>query len=386
MSLQHIPLGKITEADLQKLIQDAVRESRIIEYKQDLQLATAAQKQELLSDITAFANTEGGEIIYGMAATNGVASDLIGLKNYNHDQAVSTIENLLRNDTDPRLLTTRFHVVALANGLHALVVRIGHSFAAPHLVSHLEGSTRFCGRNSAGKYTLGSEEIRSAFVASETLENRLKGFRLSRIGKLKSGQTPVPMVSPHYIVFHILPVVGARTDMRIDSSLLRQKIEFARPLFSGGYSRYYNFDGPMLISAYGDNRTQSSLQIFKNGFLEAIDSVYLSAGANGQQFLPANEIRNELCGFYSAYVSLLNAQLNIPLPYVVSLSLLNTKGLTIPENGFLSRVIRLHPVEHEDLLFDDVLVENINTPADEVMRPIFDQMWNACGYIAAPAR
>jgi hypothetical protein len=272
MSLQHIPLEKIAEADLQRLTQDGIRESRIIEYKQDLQIAMPEQKQELLSDITAFANTEGGEIIYGMAAADGVASNLIGLKNYNHDKTVGTIENLLRNDTDPRLLTVRFHVVPLANGLHALVVRIGHSFAAPHLVSHLEGTSRFCGRNSMGKYTLGAEEIRSAFVASETLENRLKGFRLSRIGKLKSGQPPVPMVSQHYIVFHILPVVGARTDMRIDSTLLRQKLKFTCPLFSSGHSRYYNFDGPLSISTYANGLFQS-FQVSANQALKTVAKV-----------------------------------------------------------------------------------------------------------------
>lgn len=388
MSLQHIPLEKITEADLQKLVQNGVRESRIIEYKQNIQLKEPKQKQELLCDIAAFANTEGGEIIYGMESKDGVPTKLIGLNNYNHDKTVLAIEDLLRNSTDPILRTVRFCVVKLANTLHALVVRIGYSFAAPHLVSHLDATTRFCGRNSAGKYTMGVDEIRSAFVASETLDNRLKAFRFSRIGKLKSGITPVPMMSSHYIVFHILPVVGSRADMRIDSTLLRQKIGFARPLFSEGfgYSDYYNFDGPLLTSVSSNGISQTSLQVFKNGFFEAIDSLCLSAGRNGVGIFPALEIKKEFCKIYSTYISLLNDQLNISLPYVVGISFLNVKGYAIPKDvaNPASVFIHPHPIEHEDLIFDEVLIENTNTPAGEVLRSVFDQMWNACGYGAAP--
>jgi predicted HTH transcriptional regulator len=60
------PLDHITEADLQALISDAVPEGRTIEYKRALPGNSDGEKKEFLADISSFANTSGGDLIYGM--------------------------------------------------------------------------------------------------------------------------------------------------------------------------------------------------------------------------------------------------------------------------------------------------------------------------------
>ena len=97
MSLQHLKFETISEGDLNRLVADGVGESKIFEYKEALVVTTDDQKREFLSDMTALANTDGGDLVLGMKEADGVAVELVGLKNLNPDEAIGRIENLLRD-------------------------------------------------------------------------------------------------------------------------------------------------------------------------------------------------------------------------------------------------------------------------------------------------
>ncbi len=66
------PLNEIAEADIQQLKASGVEEGKTIEYKRDLPGTKDEDKRELLADVSSFANTEGGDIIYGGAEDLGV--------------------------------------------------------------------------------------------------------------------------------------------------------------------------------------------------------------------------------------------------------------------------------------------------------------------------
>ena len=59
------PLQDISLDDLQRLVTNAVSESRSIEYKQALPGTTNDDKKEFLADVSAFANAVGGDLLYG---------------------------------------------------------------------------------------------------------------------------------------------------------------------------------------------------------------------------------------------------------------------------------------------------------------------------------
>ena len=52
--------------DLERLIRDGVPEGKALEYKQALPTDTDGDKKEFLADVSSFANTAGGFLIYGM--------------------------------------------------------------------------------------------------------------------------------------------------------------------------------------------------------------------------------------------------------------------------------------------------------------------------------
>ena len=382
MSLQHLRISAIAEADLIRLAVEGIPESKTLEYKEVLLYATDEQKREFLGDVTALANSDGGDIVFGMKAEKGAAKELVGLANLIPDDALGKIENLLRDFVQPRILGVEIRAITVNANNHALLVRAPRSFAAPHMVRH-QGVTRFCGRNSNGKYDLDVHELRSAFVANESYADRLKSFRLDRINRLITGSPTVAIKGQHYLVLHLLPVVGARPDTQI-ATLDFERImgtNILRPISSGGWGPVFNFDG-LLVAAHGnDNRLYSYVQVMRNGFLEAVDALILAQRTcndkEPSKIIPSIAWEQKLLEALPGYLKALD-QLSLPPPYVLSLSLLNVKGFSMyvgPRYGDGMR-----PIDREHLLTEEILIESVTGTPEAILRPLFDQIWNACGW------
>ncbi len=164
MPLDSIVLDQLTEAHLQRLIEDREQESKFIEFKSEIPGSSYEDRKNFLAGVTSFANSAGGDLIYGIEAPNGVAQKILGLQG-DLDQAVNRLENLLRMAVQPRLAGYSLQIINLANGKKMLVVRIPRSWSLPHRVT-LEGHDKFYGRNSGGKYPLDVPELRTLFLQS----------------------------------------------------------------------------------------------------------------------------------------------------------------------------------------------------------------------------
>ncbi|MEX2382837.1 MAG: ATP-binding protein [Opitutales bacterium] len=381
MSIQHIALNSLTEANLQQLVDNQHPESKHLEYKRDLCIVTDEQKLEILCDISAMANTGGGDIIYGLGEDAG----LVGLKKFNKDESKRRIENLLRDFVDPRLRGVDFQVVDLDSGKHALIVRIRQSLSAPHMVRH-KGQTRFCGRNAAGKYDLDVQELRSAFLDNETFGERLKEFRLDRINKLASGSWPTPMTCKHLVVLHILPVSGTHRDNFYSTEDLKgiNHSENLRPMGARGWGLRHNFDGVICLSGAIGEKTPSYVQVFRQGYIESVCSSILDPEWNGVRvgkpealFIPNIHFENEVIESFDRSLKALQ-DLNASPPYVVSLSLLHVRDfrMLLGPNYFDEG----QNIDRDYLLGSEILIEFTDVEGAYALRPLFDQVWNACGY------
>jgi hypothetical protein len=380
MSLQHLAFKEIDEKALAALVASGAWESKTLEFKADLQVATDEQKREFLSDVTALANTDGGDILFGMRAENGVAKELMGLRNFVPDDRIGTLENLLRDFVQPRLMGHQIEARLLANGNHALLVRVGRSFASPHMVRH-QGITRFCGRNSNGKYDLGVNELRSAFLASETMSDRLRNFRLDRINKLASGSGPIALSSPHLMVLHLLPVVSARAGVRFGTGDFERmkKTSQPEPIANNGYGSSFNMDGLLVKSHWGVEACNGFVQIYRNGFLEAVESQTLAEREKEGLIIPGVAWERSILEVFPGYLKALET-LKIAPPYVASISLLNVRGYTMYVGLRYCGRSEGKPVDRDHLLTDEVLIESVAETPGKILRPLFDEIWNGCGW------
>lgn len=375
MALTSIPLPEITINDLQSLVENKVRENKVIEYKKALPGKSDRDKKEFLADISAFANASGGDVFFGIHEEDGIASDICGVEVPNLDAEKLRIESMLRDGVEPRIPGIALQEVPLSSSKFVLIIRVPRSWAMPHRIV-FKASPQFYSRNSAGKYPLDTTEIRSAFVLSATTSERIKHFRIERLSKIVADEVPVSLGSASKAVLHIVPIRAFDPAAMIDLAVVEKSgIE---PIAGGGYNRRYNFDG--IFSSTSCEGNHSYVQMFRDGTIEAVDTFILRKGrAEGQADGPYLFKEDEpiLVKAVSKYL-MLQQRLSVEPPLFIMLSYLGVLGYTM-YNDPRSRYRQYQPIDRDTLLIPEVVVEHFNGEIPEMMRPIFDALWNAVG-------
>jgi predicted HTH transcriptional regulator len=89
-----------TVADLQRLIEDEIHESLSLDYKASLALAKDSNsKSELCKDVSAFANSAGGQIVYGIKENDGKPVEI----DDGTDLTREWIEQVIDSNLQPRI-------------------------------------------------------------------------------------------------------------------------------------------------------------------------------------------------------------------------------------------------------------------------------------------
>lgn len=407
----HKRLEDILKSDVDSLIADETRESRRLDYKLTLPGSTDEEKKEFLADVASFANAGGGFIVYGIEekrdANNkptGIPQTAPGLGGAaNLDAEILRLENILRTGIDPRIPVVQFKEINGFPSGSVLVLRVGESWSAPHMVT-FKGTSRFYSRNSAGKYQLDVREIRAAFLLSESVPERIRRFRDERLAKIVADETPValtrivadeqnsPMIVPaeSKLVIHILPFgdidAGARNIITPDH--LRQYISPPLTLPVGAVrelSSRFNFVGLLVHDRVIEIANtpivcRSYAQMFRNGAIEAVEMLDHPLG----KFV-SEEFEPRLISVFKNYLYQLK-ELNVEPPLIVMISLVGVKDYRLwlhddhlpPE---LRRLGKNQPFDKDTLLLPDLIVEDLETiTAENLLRPAFDALWQAGGW------
>lgn len=103
MSITRTDFDAICEADLAELVAGQVPEGLHLDYKRDSYGPRDEDKRELLKDVSTFANANGGHIVVGLDETEGVASQLYGIKTADIDVEVSRLDQIVRTGLEPRI-------------------------------------------------------------------------------------------------------------------------------------------------------------------------------------------------------------------------------------------------------------------------------------------
>jgi predicted HTH transcriptional regulator len=69
-------VDQIVESDLQDLIDSKVGERKTLDYKRDLPKGTPADRDKFLANVSSFANTSGGDLVYGIEAPSGTGEPI----------------------------------------------------------------------------------------------------------------------------------------------------------------------------------------------------------------------------------------------------------------------------------------------------------------------
>jgi hypothetical protein len=399
MTLMSLPIDSITEDHLRSLIDDQVAELRLIEYKGELPGRSHEDKREFLADVCSFANAAGGDLVYGMIKDGGMPRELPGFETSNIDGEINQLENLIRDGIGPRIWGVRSLPLQLRSGKHALVLRVPRSFSRPHVVTR-KGHWRFYARSSAGKYPMDVGEVRQAFVLSESVADRIRAFRAERLGRVVSGEAPVPIEGTSSVVLHVVPISafdspasGVDLDIRrpplnervllpisMASNVSKEELDEVLDSIPSVFVLRYNFDGvfydPRLVEA-----DAGYVQLFKTGVIEAVDKSAIRDDIDGYR------LHEGMIKAVHRYFQVLR-ELGVQPPIFLMLSLLGVSGYEM-RRGTVPRHYHslLRPVDRDDLVVPEVMVESLEQDIHALaqrMRPLLDAVWNAVGLPRSP--
>lgn len=374
-------LEAITKADIDALITDETREGRTIEYKRELPDNSEKGKFGLIKQITSFANAAGGDLIYGIEADSGIPKIANGLK-CNIDNEILRIEGYIRNNIEPRILGLHIKPIDGFPDGPIIVIRIPKSWAAPHMIGPKD-SSRFYTRTSAGKQPMDVTEIRSSFLLSETLTDRIKRFREERVARIIAQETPVPLKSSSTLILHILPVSSFSTEENYEIADVKNDARRLPPIGGGGYDYRINLDGNLNYSGDGvDTPSATYCQFFRSGRIETVmsDLVRVQSGIKYISSETFEKLTTQAVFDYSPVMK----KIGFSCPLLLFLSMTGVSGanMYVYPPSFQRGTA---PINMDTLLLPEIMVENYsqitgNKAISETLRPVFDIVWNACGY------
>jgi hypothetical protein len=378
-------------------VENRVSESRTLEYKQVLPGSADDDRREFLADVSALANTLGGDILYGIVEERGAGGKTTGIPEsapgilITGDTELRRLEEMIRDGIDPRVPTVSVQPIpGFINGT-VVLLRIGRSWQRPHMVT-FKNYSRFFARAASGKYQLDVHQIRDAFVAAASLRDRLQTFRLERLQAVRENAATTPaLVEGGRIVLHVLPITGfdAPESVALDLATTRPRPPFAN-LGAGHYR--INFDGVQGYEPTSDgDRCFDYVQLFRHGALEAVDAELLSRIAQDPDrkgVIPSLSFEGRLIDSLAGYLANLR-DWRVPPPYLVGLALLKVRGLTLSMTLELAdRLGGPRPIDRDDLVVPEQMIEelgqDLRLEAMRALKPCFDILWQSAGIPKSP--
>lgn len=382
------PADQVTVDDLQSLL-GADAETKHIEYKRNLPGRPDNERKEYLYDVSSFANSDGGYLIFGVKEDQGKPTEIPGIPGINPDEEIRRLEAMLRDGIRPPVIVETA-ALALADGSYAFVMRIAKSWNPPHQVT-FQNAFRFYARSSNGKYLLGVDELRSKVLLSENLAEKVRRFRTERCTKIVNGDAPVTLMGSGIYVLHIIPFsafdLGHTFPLRRAAAEPHRFAPIGRP--SGGIPQI-TLDGLIVTSnaSPSPEKQRAYTQIFREGIVEAVASS-IKRGED-RDWLPLASIGQDTIRYSQKYMRVLH-EFGVEAPFVAMASLLDVKGQTIrqcaPSRFSFPEDTPPAPLRSEQVYFVDSVFQNV--PIDEAtaahgLRATLNHMANAAGLASSP--
>jgi hypothetical protein len=364
-------LASAREQHLVALVDARASEGTYLDFKRDLPGRDARGTQDLVADVSAFANSSGGDLIYGIDEDGeGQAAQIVPQAG-NMDEEARRVQDVLMNGIEPRVPGLQVVPISVDGGF-VLAIRVPQSWAGPHRV---RTNNAFYLRENGRKRTLDVPEIRGLFLRSDQQAQRVRDFRTGRLGLILAGGAPQRLEPGPLLVAHFVPTQAALGAAAVDPvPYMRQR---TLPVLGMGLPRArINVDGALVVRNPWAERNPEYSQLFRNAFFETVR--VLMTAADGQASLGSVVYERD-------FIQLLRAlraeytHLGISTEMTCMVSLLHANRTELGINRWDCNLdTHQGRFDRDTLVLPDVLL-----PADlseeHALRPVFDLMWQAAG-------
>ena len=360
------------EDDLQSMLDNPdYRENEYLDYKSTFSLYDYSKDQkkerqkaisELRSDVCAFANSNGGYLLYGIREDgNGIPKELCGIElpDSNTDKFELSLKNWLQTIM-PKVPRFRLSFIHLTNGKYIVVLYVHHDSFAPYVHLDNEKCYRIYKRAGNSKVIMTYAELKNMFNQSPALERELQNFRRERIDYFRSHDDTQKQEYSKFLIFHIIP------ETFLDSSYNKTMfaLEKSGTLFSSMFSSFScrTSSLPMVDGLrYINYNTRNECRVFNSGTAEVFyplaDDLGVGFNSNSRGFFPSEYIWPMLEKVLNHYTQLMEKTLDTHRVYVC-ISIIGCKGVQT-EARQLQHTIST--IDRDVLLCNPILFEDIGS-------------------------
>ena len=384
MYVNGIHVLALTAADIERLVDNKAPETRELEFKRDL----PDDNKEFAKDASAFANTNGGCIVFGVdegrdlqGRRTGLADTLFGVPPEKVEQAKATLIQVLRDSLDPALTTVEFSPTLDVRGKQVVVLGIAASLNRPHRVE-VSGDKRFYSRSTSDKYQPDVPELRRMFLERGQWLREAKEYHELRVSDVVNGRLgPLESVGAR-IIAHVLPLgrLDAMMPLQPHEQNLRAKII---PLnvadrgrdwrFTGDGHRSYTTDGATIITY---------TEILRNGGSEGFGARRtFHLESHGRTYIRLEDMTADIIRFVKQALAVGNEWLGVAPPFAVFVSL---EGFANSYRDSRTYDAMSQPFSHGCLTIPPVVIDSADADLLVALKPLLDVIWQAVNVAETP--
>lgn len=399
-----IPIRKFTPEFIHRLIEMKIPESDFLEYQADLRFGTTEEKKELLADVSSFANSGGGNIVFGIEeGSRGEPVSICGLPGLDSATCVTAIDDIFRLGFSRPIPGLEVRVISLEKSSPLLVIHIPFSIRVPHCIGVESDLSGYFTRKSSKRQQMTLAEIRESDRFLLGFLPKLWEHQKKRLSKILSEKKGGTLSGSGNIIILLTPALALLGRSTVDIDEISSYSQ-GKPIF--GYSKFssrFNSNGWLKFCDAGEGESVY-VQYFHSGIIEAVDRTTVKSICDniqedprqgGEGHLRARSIaklRVEHCIVQEVKSGLdVFMQTEIDFPLFVSMAVTGLSGIPAfrVRRERSTDVLDGEPSDYFDVgpelpegTSDFFVVDLLTEPSDvaSALKPKLERLWESLGW------
>lgn len=178
------------------------------------------------------------------------------------------------------------------------------------------------------------------------------------------------------LVIHLIPIEAITSSKTYDIEDLESLS--LRPIYGTNKDPKINKHGFCIYSKFQiNNLPHSYVQIHRNGIIEALDTGLLEGL---DKYIPGIAFEQKIIMAIENYSKNAQEKLEIKLPYVINITLIDVKGHYISSDPKKP----IGEITDDTLQLPPAIINSWETNIGSALKPSFDYLWNNCGSVRSP--